>query len=103
MIRDFIKKTRNNGDTPYDLAVVDYYIHDPQFVENSIIKYILHMEHLDVNMKYLSLYVKQMNASAAKAGEDKIVIMNELLTYTTLSFFLTVYSYAYDNSQDNED
>lgn len=103
LIRDFINKTRDNSDTPYDLAVVDHYIKDPQFVENSIIKYILHMEHLDVNMEYLSLYAKQMNASAVKASEDKIVIMDELLTYTTLSFFLTVYSYAYDNRQDNEE
>lgn len=103
LIRDFINKKIDNGDIPYNLNVVDYYINDPKFVENSIIKYILYIEQLDIDMEYLSLYAKQMNASAVKAGEDKIIVMDELLTYTALSFFLTVYSYAYDNSKDNEE
>ena len=103
LIRNFINKTLEDTSTPYDSKVVDYYISDSQFVEKSIIKYISNMEHLEVNMEYLSLYAKQMNASAVKEGTDKIIIVDELLTYTTLSFFLTVYSYAYDNSQENEE
>lgn len=95
LIRNFINKTLDDNLTPYDSKVVDYYISNPQFVEKAIIKYILNMEHLEVNMEYLSLYAEQMNASAVKGDEDKIIIVDELLTYTTLSFFLTVYSYAY--------
>lgn len=101
LIWNFINKMIDDDNTPYDSTVVDHYLNDPQFVEKAIIEYILNMERLDVNMEYLSLYVKQMNASAVKEGADKIIIMDELLTYTTLSFFLTVYSYAYDDSQDN--
>lgn len=101
LIRNFINKTLDD-ETPYDSKVVDFYISNPQFVEEAIIKYILNMEHLEVNAEYLSLYMKQMNASAVKEGMDKIIILDELLTYTTLSFFLTVYSYAYDSSQENE-
>lgn len=86
LIWNFINKMIDDDNTPYDSTVVDHYLNDPQFVEKAIIEYILNMERLDVNMEYLSLYVKQMNASAVKEGADKIIIMDELLTYTTLSF-----------------
>lgn len=101
LIRGFIGKFPKN--TPYDLEIIDQYFNDPQFVEKEIIRYILDMEHLDLDMEYLSLYGKQMNASAVKSDEDRIIYMDELLTYTTISFFLTVYSYAFDKSKENTD
>ena len=101
-IRKFINQNITKEDTVYDMAIVDKYMNNPQFVENSIIKNILDMENLDMNIEYLSLYVKQMNASAVKESEDRVIIMDELLIYTTLSFFLTIFSYAYDNSEKNE-
>ena len=101
MIRDFIGKNLENKNTPYDSDVVDQYMNNPQFVEKEIITYILNMEGLDLDMEYLSLYGRQMNAAAKKEGEDSVIYMDELLTYTTLSFFLTIYSYAYDNSEEN--
>ena len=42
-----------------------------------------------------------MNASAIKAENDRVIFVDELLTYTTLSYFLTVFSYAYDSSEKN--
>ena len=101
LIRNFFNKTIVDDGTPYDPTEVSHYSNDSQFVEKTIIEYILNMEHLEVNMEYLSLYVRQMNASAVKEGADKVIIMDELLTYTTLSFFLTVYSYAYDDTSKN--
>ena len=53
LIRNFINKTLDD-ETPYDSKVVDFYISNPQFVEEAIIKYILNMEHLEVNAEYLS-------------------------------------------------
>ena len=102
-IRKFIDQKITKEDTAYDLEVVDRYMNDPQFVEKSIIKYILDMENLDIDIGYLSLYVKQMNASAVKESKDRVILMDELLTYTTLSFFLTVFSCACDHSDENEE
>lgn len=100
-IRSFFERQQANRNTPYDMDAMDRYIHAPLFVEEEIIAYIRNMECLDIDMEYLSLYRQQMNAAAVKSEEDKIVYMDELLTYTTLSFFLTVYSYAFDNSEEN--
>ena len=101
-IRKFLNQNMTKEDTVYDMAIVDQYMNDPQFVEKAIMKNILDTEKLDMNIEYLSLYLKQMNAFAVKKSEDRVIIMDELLTYTTLSFFLTVFSYAYDSSYENE-
>lgn len=101
MLRDFIGKNLENRNPPHDSDVVDQYINNPKFVEKEIITYIFNMEGLDLDMEYLPLYGRQMNAADKKAGEDSIIYMDELLTYTTLSFFLTIYSYVYDNSDEN--
>lgn len=102
LVYELINNAIKSGNIVYDLNMVNRYMKDPQFVEKSIIEYLINMDRLDINTEYLSLYVRQMNASATQKAEDRIIIMDELLTYTTLSFFLTVYSYAYDNSEENE-
>lgn len=42
-----------------------------------------------------------MNASAIKAENDKVIFVDELLMYTALSYFLTVFSHAYDHREQN--
>lgn len=101
LIRSFFGMQQENRNTPYDMDVMEWYMHDPMFVEKEIIAYIRDMECLDIDLEYLSLYRKQMNASAVKTEEDRLVYVDELLTYTTLSFFLTIYSYAFDSSEKN--
>lgn len=101
LIQGFFSNLQESKNLLYDIDVVDQYIKDPHFIEKEIISYILDLERLDVDLDYLSLYGKQMNASAVKSEEDRIIYMDELLTYTTLSFFLTIYSYAFDESEEN--
>lgn len=52
-------------------------------------------------MEYISLYARQMNASAIKTENDKVIFADELLMYMTLSYFLTVFSHAYDHREQN--
>ena len=101
LIRDFIGTAQKQNSNPYEMEVVDHYLQNPQFVENAIIEHILKMENIKLDMEYITLYARQMNASAIKAENDRVIFVDELLTYTTLSYFLTVFSYAYDSSEKN--
>ncbi|NME57752.1 hypothetical protein HF855_10080 [Dorea formicigenerans] len=84
MIRDFIGTAQKQNSTPYEMEVVDHYLQNPQFVENAIIEHILKMENIKLDMEYITLYARQMNASAIKAENDRVIFVDELLTYTTL-------------------
>lgn len=59
------------------------------------------MTNIELDMEYISLYARQMNASATKAENDKVIFVDELLMYMTLSYFLTVFSHAYDHREQN--
>lgn len=59
------------------------------------------MANIELDMEYISLYARQMNASATKAENDKVIFVDELLMYTALSYFLTVFSHAYDHREQN--
>ena len=59
------------------------------------------MTNIELDMGYISLYAGQMNASAIKAENDKVAFADELLMYTALSYFLTVFSHAYDHREQN--
>ena len=84
MIRDFIGTAQKQNSTRYEMEVVDHYLQNPQFVENAIIEHILKMENIKLDMEYITLYARQMNASAIKAENDRVIFVDELLTYTTL-------------------
>lgn len=59
------------------------------------------MTNIELDMEYISLYARQMNASATKAENDKVIFVDELLMYTALPYFLTVFSHAYDHREQN--
>ena len=59
------------------------------------------MTNIELDMEYISLYARQMNASAIKTENDKVIFVDELLMYTALSYFLTVFSHAYDHREQN--
>lgn len=94
-------QNQDNKNAIYDLEIVNKYIKEPQFIEDAIIKHIFNMKHINLDIEYLALYAKQMNASAKKADKDMIIFVDELLNHTALSFFLTIYSYAHNKSKEN--
>ena len=69
-------------------------------VEKNIIKYILLLENEDMSPEYLSLYSGKMNSSTIKA-DNSIIIFDELLQYTIMSFYLMIFSLACNNSNEN--
>ena len=59
------------------------------------------MTNIELDRGYISLYARQMNASATKAENEKVIFVDELLMYTALSYFLTMFSHAYDHREQN--
>lgn len=101
MIRKFIQKAEQDGNLAFDSDVIRQYIKDPRFVEKKIISDILRIEKIDLDIDYFSLYKKQMNASSITSGRDKAIVVDELWSYTALSFFLTIFSLIYDHGEKN--
>ena len=59
------------------------------------------MTNIELDRGYISLYARQMNASATKAENEKVIFVDELLMYTALFYFLTVFFHAYDHREQN--
>lgn len=97
----FVEKASQSGDSAFDSDVVSQYIENPLFVERKIIDSILDLENIHLDVEYLSVYSKQMNAAGASSEDDKAIVVDELWSYTALSFFLTVLSLAYDSGKEN--
>lgn len=100
-VRSFVQKANQSGDSAFDSDVVSQYIENPQFVERKIIDSILDLENIYLDVEYLSVYNRQMNAASTSREEDKAIMVDELWSYTALSFFLTVFSLAYDSGKEN--
>lgn len=96
-----METVQEQNDEAYEMETIDHYFQHPQFVEQRIIRYVLAMTNIELDMGYISLYAGQMNASAIKAENDKVAFADELLMYTALPYFLTVFSHAYDHREQN--
>lgn len=70
------------------------------FTEKLIIEQILSLDLIETEPKYLSLYAKRMNASVIKS-KTPTIICDELLQYTLMSFYLTIYSLYHDGNEEN--
>lgn len=73
---------------------------DSLFVEKAIIRQILSLENKDILPEYLSLYTRKMNSSIINV-DNTTIIFDELLQYTLMSFYFTVFSLVYNDSKEN--
>lgn len=69
-------------------------------IEKKIIKNILLLENEDTTPDYISLYARKMNSSTIKT-DNSIIIFDELLQYTLMSFYFMIFSLIYDGSKEN--
>lgn len=95
-VDEFVKDIYELGRTEDVVKIKE----DALWVEKTIIKHILLLKNEDIEPEYLSLYARKMNSSTIKA-DNPTVIFDELLQYTLMSFYLMVFSLAYNNSKDN--
>jgi len=100
-IRDFITTADAMGIEAFDQSVVDIYKVDPNFIEKKIINYITEIENINLDLQYLSLYSQQLNAFSFSNECESVIFADELIQYTMISFFITVFSLVDDKSREN--
>jgi hypothetical protein len=100
-IHDFISAAEDNEIDALDHKIVDVYKNDPNFIEKRIIQYILNSKGIEPDFNYLSLYAQKLNAECLTDEKDKVVLVDELLQYTMISFYMTIYSLANDQTPLN--
>ena len=94
-IRTLLSNASKQKNSPFDYSVIDRYINNPHFIEQEIIQYICNIENVTLDVEYLSLYTRNLNATAIRAQQEAAIFVDELLVYSCLTFFLTIYSYSY--------
>ena len=92
LAREFIEQASQSGIDAFDRGVIDRYDQNPQFLERQLLDCILDVNGIQIDLEYLSLYVQDMNAASLTDGENSAILFDELLTYSVLSFILTVFS-----------
>lgn len=97
-IRTLLSNASKQKNSPFDYSVIDRYINNPHFIEQEIIQYICNIKNVTLDVEYLSLYARNLNATAIRADQECAIFVDELLVYSCLTFFLTIYSYSYTKS-----
>lgn len=96
VVDEFVSTIYNSYNAEDVLAIKD----DSLFVEKTIIKHFLSAKKEEVSPEYLSLYARKMNSSTVKANKP-IIIFDELLQHTLISFYLMMFSLIYNDSKEN--
>lgn len=96
VVDEFVSTIYNSYSAEDVLAIKD----DSLFVEKTIIKHFLSVKKEEISPEYLSLYARKMNSTTVKAGKP-IIIFDELLQHTLISFYLMMFSLIYNDSKEN--
>lgn len=96
VVDEFVSTIYNFYNAEDVLAIKD----DSLFVEKTIIKHFLSVKKEEISPEYLSLYARKMNSTTVKAGKP-IIIFDELLQHTLISFYLMMFSLIYNDSKEN--
>lgn len=101
LAKDFIEMAKQSGIDSFEDSAFEKYKENPYFVEKNIISYVFFITGIQLDIDYISLYAKQMSAAGLTDNENSAVFFDELLSYSLLSFILTICSMANDKSSDN--
>lgn len=82
-----------------DETILNRLYENEDYVDEKMLRLILETLKIDDPVQYIPRYVRNMNAF--QVGGTTIVVIDELLEYTILSFLFTMYSLANDGSREN--
>ncbi len=99
--KEFISYAESMGSNAFDASVVDRYREDPEFIEKDLIYSILEICNIPLDIEYFSRFAQNMSAKSRKAEDKTVILFDELLKFTTVGFFLTVFSLAINKDEDN--
>lgn len=95
-VENIINNSTNNS-LPFSLEGLQSYRNDPYQIEKDIISYIIKIQKLDKNIKYLSLNLKKMNVQT----KEEFIIFDELLEFSLMQFYIIIFSLSYNKSEEN--
>jgi hypothetical protein len=97
----FIALAESSKIDAFDNIILDRYKAEPQFLERKMLKSILSVCDIDIQPELLNLYQQQMNAAGASQGNERVIMIDELLSYSFISFVMTVFSLNNDSGAAN--
>ena len=99
--KQFFSSAESKGIFAFDTTIVDQYRTDPDFIEKGLIKEILSICKISLDPEYLSRLASDMTAKSYRSEDETVIFFDELLKFTTLNFFLTVFSLANNGDEEN--
>lgn len=98
-VQMFVEMLKHHKIDVVDDEVLNRTYETEDYVDEKILSLILETLKIDEPIQYISRYMRSMNAF--QAGGTTVVVVDELLEYTLLSFLFTMYSLANDRSEEN--
>lgn len=83
-----------------DKNVLEHAYEEEDFLDIEMLKLILDTLKIQDSVQYIPRCFEDMNA-ASYSAKERAILIDELLEYTILSFIFTMYSMAYDRSEEN--
>lgn len=98
-IRLFVEMLKKRGINVVDEKILNCTYENEDYVDEKMLELILKTLKIDESIQYIPRYVRNMNAFLV--GGTKVVVVDELLEYTILSFLFTMYSLTNDGRETN--
>lgn len=99
-VQMFVEMLKHHKIDVVDDEVLNRTYETEDYVDEKILSLILETLKIDEPIQYIPRYMRSMNAF--QAGGTTVVVVDELLEYTLLSFLFTMYSLANDHAPFSE-
>lgn len=98
-VRMFVEMLKKRKINVIDEAILNRAYEEEDYVDEKMLGLVLKALKIDELVQYIPRYIRNMNAFHANG--TKVVVVDELLEYTLISFLFTMYSLENNRSEEN--
>lgn len=98
-VRMFVEMLKKRKINVIDEAILNRAYEEEDYVDEKMLGLALKALKIDETVQYIPRYIRNMNAFHANGA--KVVVVDELLEYTLISFLFTMYSLENNRSEEN--
>ena len=98
-VRMFVEMLKKRKINVIDEAILNRAYEEEDYVDEKMLGLVLKALKIDEPVQYIPRYIRNMNAFYANG--TKVVVVDELLEYTLISFLFTMYSLENNRSEEN--
>ena len=98
-VRMFVEMLKKRKINVIDEAILNRAYEEEDYVDEKMLGLVLKALKIDEPVQYIPRYIRNMNAFHANG--TKVVVVDELLEYTLISFLFTMYSLENNRSEEN--